>query len=327
MGDTIHRILITGGMGYVGGRLANYLSEHAPELCLRLMTRRPQEEVPPWAAPMDVVRGDVLEEQSLTSALEGVDTVIHLAAANEIDCQRDPDLALEVNGRGTYRLLQACRQQGVERLIYFSTFHVYGPGAPQVIDEDTPTRPIHPYSITHHLAEDYVNWFRHSHGMETLILRLSNGYGYPSDPWVNRWTLIFNDLCMQAVQNGEIKLRTSGTQQRDFVSLTDVARGVCHLLALPSSKWGDGLFNFGGDCSLSIIQVARAVAAEYRHCYGKDLPVITGTAEDIQVDGPLVYSVDKLKATGFSLVGNMSEEVRRTFEMCNQLHSQGKEVL
>ena len=211
-------------------------------------------------------------------------------------------------------------------MIYFSTFHVYGPGAPQIIDEDTPTRPIHPYAITHHLAEDYVNWYRHSHGMETLILRLSNGYGYPSDPWVNRWTLVFNDLCMQAVQNGEIKLRSSGTQQRDFVSLTDVARGVRHLLSLPPPKWGDGLFNFGGDCSMSIIQVARTVATEYLHCYGEDLPVITGAAADVQVDVPLVYRIDKLKATGFSLIGNMSEEVRRTFEMCEQFRSQGMKV-
>lgn len=303
----------------MGGRVASYLASAAPQHSIRLMTRRKADQVPEWARDMDVVRADVLQTESLGPALEGIDTVIHLAAVNEVESQQDPEVALEVNGKGTYRLLQACRAHEVKRFIYFSTFHVYGPGAPQPITEATPTRPVHPYAITHRLAEDWVNSHRHSYGLETLVLRLSNGYGYPADPLVQRWTLVFNDLCKQAIQNGEIRLRSQGTQHRDFVSLTDVGRAINHFLATTGDAWQDGLFNLGGECSMSILQVAQRVAAEFFQRFGKEIPISTGGEEEGQTASPVRYDIDKLKQTGFSLEGNMSEEVRATFDVCEAL--------
>ena len=323
MVEAVRNVLITGGLGYVGGRIATHLTSSVPELCLRLMTHRDAAAVPRWAMPLDIVSADVRDEQSLLSALEGIDTVIHLAAVNEIEAQRDPELALEVNGKGTYNLLRACHSIGITRFIYFSTFHVYGPGAAQPITESTPTRPVHPYAFTHRLAEDLVNWYRHSCGMQVLILRLSNGYGYPADAGVDRWTLVFNDLCMQAVKNRAITLRSSGTQQRDFVSLANIARGVHHFLDSPSETWGDGLFNFGGAHSMSILEVAELIAAEYQRSYDREIAISVGDAEDAQVTGPVVFDVQKLRQTGFCLEENMSEEVQGTFRLCEELVRQG----
>ena len=324
MSDTGSPILITGGLGYLGGRIATYLASAAPELTLRLTTRKSPEQRPLWSQSLEVVRADLLDRDSLISALDGIDTVIHLAAVNEVESQMNPEVALEVNGKGTYQLLQACRTRGVNRFIYFSTFHVYGPGAPQPITEATPTRPVHPYAITHRLAEDFVNWHRHSYGMETVILRLSNAYGYPTDPMVQRWTLVFNDLCFQAVRERKIQLRTRGTQERDFIPLTDVARAVKHLLDLPFGGWRSGLFNLGGECSMSIYEVAQRIAGEYVHCYGKEVPIITGEDEESQVAGPVVYSIEELKDTGFSLAGSLPDEVRQTFKLCEQMESRGR---
>lgn len=307
----------------MGGRVAKYLASAAPQYSVRLMTRRQEEQVPGWALDMDVVRADVLQTESLGPALDGIDTVIHLAAVNEVESQQDPEAALEVNGKGTYRLLQACQVHEVKRFIYFSTFHVYGPGAPQPITELTPTRPIHPYAITHHVAEDFVNCHKHSYDMETAILRLSNAYGYPADPMVQRWTLVFNNLCFQAVREGKIQLRTRGTQQRDFIPLIDVARATKHLLDLPPGGWRSGLFNLGGECSMSIYEVAQRIAGEYVDWYGKEVPVITGEDEDSQVAGPVVYGIEELKATGFSLAGSLPDEVRQTFKLCEQMKNRG----
>lgn len=317
-------LLITGGLGYLGGRIANYLAAEASQLSLRLMTHRDKDCAPDWARHQDLIHADLLDYESLQSAVEGIDAVLHLAALDEAESQRDPDLALDVNGKGTHRLLQACQNQGVKRFIYMSTFHVYGPAAPQPITEQTPPRPIHPYAITHRLAEDFVNWYKHTSEMETLVLRLSNGYGYPSDPHVQRWNLVFNDLCKQAVQKKEIRLRSQGTQQRDFVSITDISRGIHHFLGLPSGAWEDGLFNFGGECSMSILQVAQYVASEYSPRYGEKIPVITGEAEDPHAARPVNFSIEKLRKTGFSPVGNMAEEVRRTFDICAELTPQSE---
>ena len=319
LSSTSSHVLITGGLGYVGGRLANHLISAAPELSLRLMTRRGRDRLPAWANGLEVVQADLSDHQALSAALSGIDTVVHLAALNEIESQRDPYQALEVNGRGTLRLLEACRIREVNRFIYLSTFHVYGPGASQPITEQSATRPVHPYAITHRLAEDFVNWYRYSHGLESLVLRLSNAYGYPADPGVQRWTLVFNDLCMQAVRDGEIKLRSSGGQHRDFISLTDVARGIHHLLGLAEERWGDGLFNLGGECTLSILEVAQRVAREFSYCYGREVPIIVGEEGDRNTESSMVYSIEKLKGTGFYLTGDMSDEVQRTFTLCEQV--------
>lgn len=319
-------VLITGGLGYLGGRIATHLASVAPEISLRLMTRRGEDRIPEWAQQFEIGRADLVSPSSLKALVSGIDTVIHLAAVDEVESLRNPELALRVNGNGTYSLLQACHAQGVARFVYVSTFHVYGPKARSPITEETPTRPVHPYAITHRLAEDLVNWYQHSYEMTTLILRLSNGYGFPADPWVQRWTLVFNDLCRQAVQNGEIRLRSRGTQHRDFISLTDVGRAIRHLLALPGSEWQDGLFNLGGECSMSILQVAQRIAAEYSQRFGKEIPITLGGAEEAQTAAPVRFSIDKLKRTGFLLAGNMSEEVAGTFELCGALPQPSNQV-
>jgi len=323
MSSSSNCILITGGLGYVGGRVATHLSAATPELSVRLISRREPNQVPKWARGMDLVRADVLNTASLQTALAGIDTVVHLAALNEIESARDPEAALDVNAKGTYRLLEECRKQRVKRFIYFSTFHVYGPNAQQPITESTPTTPVHPYSLTHHVAEDFVNWYRHSYGMETAIFRLSNAYGYPADPLVRRWTLVFNDLCWQAVHEGKIKLRSNGTQKRDFIPLSDVARSVEHFLSLPSGGWKQGLFNLGGECSMSIYAVAQRIAKEYSNLYGNEVPVVIGDSEDSQVDESVIFKIDQLKETGFELTGSLSDEVRRTFEICKRMEKQG----
>jgi len=317
--EAVNKILITGALGYVGGRISAHLAESASHHEIRLMTSRADAVLPAWAESIEVVRADLKDEDSLRAALNGVHTVIHLAAVDEIVSARDPDLALEINGQGTHRLLQAALSEGVSRFIYMSTFHVYGLGPGQAITEESPTRPVHPYSITHRLAEDFVNWYRHSHGLDTLILRLSNGYGYPMGHDVQRWTLVVNDLCKQAVENGEIRLRSSGGQHRDFIALSDVAHAIDHFLGLPSKQWDDGLFNLGGDCSMSIYEVAQKVSMECLSRHGKEIPVITGEDGEAQDVRPVIYSIEKLKKSGFILAGSMADEIQGTLDLCHQI--------
>ncbi len=71
---------------------------------------------------------NILEESSIANCLKGKDinVIIHLAALNEIDSMKDPKLALEVNTKGTYKLLDLAYKTGIKNFIYFSTFHVYG---------------------------------------------------------------------------------------------------------------------------------------------------------------------------------------------------------
>ncbi len=313
-------ILITGGLGYVGGRIASYLKEKTPESHVFLTTRDKNRALPSWVDDFTALQMDLLEEDSIADCLENknIDVIIHLAALNEIDSTKDPELALEVNTKGTYKLLNVANAHGVNRFIYFSTFHVYGETSGSVITEETPTRPFHPYAITHRAAEDFVTYFNHYDKMKTLMLRLSNGYGYPMNRDINRWTLVFNDLCRQAVTSGKIVLKSSGKQHRDFISLHDVARAIYHFLFAAPDKWGDGLYNLGGNCSMSILDVAEKISDVYRIKYKKEILEIKTEQDDNSsiTPEPVQYSIEKIAKIGFTLKGNIISEIERTMDVC-----------
>jgi len=311
-------ILITGGLGYIGGRVANYLKEKEPHAHILLTTRNINRKLPQWTEKFTILEMNILDESSISNCLRDrdINIIIHLAALNEIDSMKDPELAWEVNTKGTYKLLDLANKKGIKNFIYFSTIHVYGDVLESVITEETPTRPFHPYAITHRATEDFVNYFKYYYGMKTLIFRLSNGYGYPMHKEVNRWTLVFNDLCKQAVTEGKILLRSSGRQYRDFISLYDVARAIHHFIFIIPDRWGDGLYNLGGNCSMSILEVAQKISDIYRSKYKNEIKIKTKQDNNNSIIVKSVkYNIDKLVRTGFSLKNNMIFEIEKTMDL------------
>ncbi len=315
-------ILITGGLGYIGGRVACYIKEKEPNSTIFLTTRNKNRKLPSWTEKFTILQMNVMNAASIADCLKdrNIDVIIHLAALNEIKSKKDPELALEVNTKGAYKLLNAANTYNVNRFIFFSTFHVYGDISDTVITEKTPAKPFHPYAITHRAAEDFVNYFNHYHGMKTLIFRMSNGYGYPMDINVDRWTLVFNDICRQAVANGKIVLKSSGKQYRDFISLHDVAKAVYYFIFVIPDEWGYGIYNLGGNCVMSISDVAQKISDVYKAKYKKDIKEIRTTSNNSRsiISKPVKYSIEKIAGTGFRLQGNMVSEIERTMDLCEK---------
>ncbi len=310
-------ILLTGGLGYVGGRISRHLADTS-DYQLRIGSRDASQPKPDWLSRGEIVALDLLDEASLAAACRGVKCVIHLAALNEIDSAANPERSLEVNGLGSLKLLRAAISAGVERFIYFSTAHVYGSPLAGTLTEESLPRPQHPYAITHRTAEDFVLAARDKNEIDGIVVRLSNGFGVPERAEVDRWSLLANDLCRQAVTAKKMVLRSAGLQYRDFITLTDVSRGVLHLLNLAPGACGNGLFNLGGDAPLRIIEVVEKVADRCDAVLGFrpeiQRPPISADEKVLTLE----YRMDKLKNTGFSLVSNIDEEIEATLRLCQQ---------
>ncbi|MCU0682742.1 MAG: SDR family oxidoreductase [Polyangiaceae bacterium] len=301
------RILVTGGFGYVGGRLCVELARD-PSRRLVVTTRAHRDGPPAGLPAVDVVRVDPRSADDLARACEGVEALVHLTAANEIDSGRDPELALAFTTLATLKLLTAARAAGVKRFVYLSTAHVYGAPLRGRITEDTPPRPAHPYAITHRAAEDFVRAEHDAGRLEGVVLRLSNAFGAPAHAGVDRWTLVTNDLARQLATTGRLALKTAGLQQRDFIALGDAAAAIAHVLTLPRAALGDGVFNVGG-ASMRVVDLAERFAQAAARVLGRPLALERPAPGPHDTSDPLEYRCDKLRATGFSPRGDVDGEL------------------
>jgi UDP-glucose 4-epimerase len=310
-----HRVLVTGGMGFVGGRVAQSLATRG-DVTLTLGSRTVQTS-PYWLPSAQVVTMDWRSPQSLTLACDGIDTLVHLAGMNDTDCLRDPVAALEINAVNTARLMLAAKVAGVKRVIYFSTAHVYGPSLVGQIDEFTFPKGRHPYATSHRAAEDVVLAATNAN-MDSIVLRLSNGFGVPAHSAVNAWMLLMNDLCRQAVTLRSMTLRSTGLQRRDFITLQDVSRVVSHMIDLPNNPIGDGLFNVGSGKSSRVIDMVELIQARCTEVLGYTPEIIRLQPAEGDESRNLDYRIDKLLSTGFTLSGNPVLEIDDILHMCNE---------
>lgn len=310
------KLLITGGCGYLGGRLAQFLvSQTSHEILLgsRQCTGRPA-----WLPQATVVQIRWDSPSGLEQICTGVEAVVHLAGMNAQDCAADPVAAIEVNAAATARLQQAAIRQGVKRFVYLSTAHVYGSPLTGVITEETCPTSLHPYATSHRAGEDVVRAASQRQEVEGIVIRLSNAYGAPTHKDVNCWMLLVNDLCHQAATTQRMVLHSSGLQRRDFIPLTDACRAIRHLLELPADRLGDGLLNVGGGWAPTVLQMARRIAERIQVATGRKPEILRKEHQDTKSTGLLDYRIQKLTDTGFRMGGtdNVDREIDGLVQFC-----------
>jgi UDP-glucose 4-epimerase len=311
------KVLITGAFGYLGGRIAAAL-EHE----LVLGARR----TPDWAARRfsdhEMRELDVLDPAMVERSVRGIDAVIHLASLDEIEAARDPDLAVRVSGEGTRRMLAASYEAGVRRFIYLSTIHAYGPDARSPITEDLPLRPVHPYALSRLVGEGYCFQSNREHGdvTQSIVVRLSNGYGAPIDPTVDRFSLAHNDFCKQAVTTGRIVLKSAGLQHRDIVWTEDVAQGMELLLTARSLDFD--IFNLGGGRSLSMLELAERVRTVASERLGRPIVIERPPPRDGERGEPVVFSIQRMQSIGYVPRDGLDVETVRLIELLQRSPSQ-----
>lgn len=305
------KIVVSGGLGYVGGRLSAYLASNGHEV---VALSRQAGNVDHIAFPANLRVADPVAILSDPSQLAGFDAFIHLAAMNEHDCVKYPEQAIEVNITGTLRWLDTAMKSGIRRFVYFSTAHVYAKPLEGTFDENTLTIPLHPYAITHKCAEDYVRAYSAEKGMSNIVIRLTNAFGGPAFPTADRWTLLVNDLCQSAVKKGKMTLLSDGLQQRDFVCMEDVCRATLHLLSIPETHTHGQIFNVGGNRSISVWDMAVQVKYIAEDYLGSSVELTRKDPTHLDASVPLSIQVDKLLSTGFVLKNSFEQEIRSTLQ-------------
>ena len=319
--NTGRRYLVTGGFGYAGSWISEYLASQGHQVFV--LSRRATVAGVAAAWPCTPIDADLetLSPEALPALLpESLDGIVHIASLNEESLLDYPRRSLLVNSLGTRNLIAALlsrqAEQSLPLLIYCSTIHVYG-SASGDISEFTPPEPRSDYALTHYVAEGYCRMFMRAKNLPCIITRLSNCYGAPKLPGSTNWRLLLNDLCKMAVQGGQIVLRSHPDTPRDFIWLGDVAGSIHILLERPDLA--GSLFNLSSGQSIRIGDVARRVAAIAEKRLGRSIPVCFENesalrpltqGEDAARPEPLhISNAAFVAATGLSFADHMDEEI------------------
>ena len=308
------RVLVTGGKGFLGARLARHLSAAGQQV--RLGTRSPGP-APAWLPHAEMAETRWEDPGALLAACANVDVLVHAAGMNAPDCAADPVGALQFNGVATTRLAQAAARAGVRRVVYLSTAHVYASPLAGTLDESACPRNMHPYASSHLAGENGVLQSAHG-GAEAVVVRLSNACGVPVTANTNCWMLLFNDLCREAVVHRRLTLRSDPRQMRDFISMTDAVRAIEWLAEQSGAV--EGVFNVGAGRSMTLLAMAQAVAVGCDRVLGFTpefcLPPTTGATP-----ASLDFRIDRLLATGFVLEDALATEIDATLRFCRDLEA------
>lgn len=312
------RILITGGFGFVGGRLAQHLQQVGHQV---ILGSRSVRSSPDWLQPgASVVVVDWANIAALKKMCDGVDVVIQAAGMNARDCEAHPSAALEVNGLNTARVLEAAMSVGVGRFIYLSTAHVYANPLAGAISESTCPRNLHPYATSHLAGEHPVLRAGLDGLIQGMVVRLSNAFGAPADRDADCWKLLVNDLCKQSVETGQINLRSRGAQQRDFVALTEVCKAFERLSSSSIGIPEPGIVNLGSGVSLSVLEMARLVQLRCKQVLGFE-PELTRPNDMDEQHERLYYGVDRLADMGIQTRTDNNSEIDDLLMFCHAKYS------
>jgi UDP-glucose 4-epimerase len=306
------KALVVGGSGFIGSHLVDRLAATGREVVVLDPRERRYDALPPEATH---VEGGLEQPSRLARALEGVDVVYHLAwtTIHEVS-NRDPVADVETNLVPTLRLLEACRDRGVERVVFSSSGGtVYGPVRRGPVPETHLPAPVTSYGITKLAVELYLHLFHRLHGRDNPVLRSSAPYGPRQDPLARQGAV---SVFLYRVARGlPVDLWGDGSVTRDYFYVSDLVDAL--VACAERSLSGPRTFNLGGAEELSLTQlierVEEAVGSEAivrRHpARAFDAPRIvldTGLAADELGWRPRVDLVEGLRRT--------AEWIERTFE-------------
>jgi UDP-glucose 4-epimerase len=251
----------------------------------------------------------------LSKACESVDIIIHTSGLNAQECGDDPEKALLVNGTYTQRLVDAAVKQGVKKIIYLSTAHVYSNNLIGVIAEDMSATNEHPYATSHAVGEEAVLSAVSQGNIGGVVVRIANAFGRPVSKDVNCWMLLVNDLCRQAVVEKSLTLHGDSEAVRDFVTIDDFCSTIEFLIE--DENAGGNIVNIGSGESCTVGDMADRIQKNCLDVLGFELPIVF-KRESLIERKSLDFQTNYLDDSGFKLANDFDVEIKELIYFCKE---------
>ena len=225
---SLYSFLITGGAGFIGSNLVEYLLKYGAGRVRVLdnFATGHRKNIEPFLEnpAFELIEGDIRSLETCQKAVIGIDFVLHQAALGSVPRSiKDPITSNEVNVSGFLNMLTASRDAGVKRFVYAASSSTYGDSAELPKVEDKIGKPLSPYAVTKYVNELYADVFSKLYDMQIIGLRYFNVFGQRQDP-NGAYAAVIPKFVSQLLHHESPVINGAGDYSRDFTYIDNVVQ-------------------------------------------------------------------------------------------------------
>lgn len=270
----LDNILITGGCGFLGVslikkllalqskniRLIDNLSvgkkKHLRQVCE--FTEINPNNLRGSPNGLELIVGDIRDQELAIKVAKGIDTIIHLAANTGVGPSIEkPQVDMSVNIIGTFNYLEASRVNKISKFIFASSGAPIGEVEPP-IHEEIPPHPLSPYGASKLAGEGYCSAYKNTFGIETVVLRFGNVYGPGS---INKSSVVAKFI-RKAINGDILEIYGDGMQTRDFIYIDDLINAI--IITVEKHNIGGEIFQIASNQETTINRMTNKLINELK---------------------------------------------------------------
>ncbi|MGD9581439.1 MAG: GDP-mannose 4,6-dehydratase [Vampirovibrionia bacterium] len=250
-------VLITGGAGFIGSNLVEYLLERNYNVrVVDSLFAGSKDNLKDFLSDIEFYENDIRDLTAMISHCRDIDGIVHLAAISSVALSiEEPIMCNDVNISATINLLNIARNQGVKKFVFASSSAIYGnPDTDKPVSEDLKPDPLTPYAVSKLTSEMYCDIYTKIYNLPSVALRLFNVYGVKQNA-KSEYSAVIPKF-IDALNNlSSPTIFGDGEQTRDFVYVKDVISAM--ELALTTDT--TGIFNIASGNSYSVNELAELI--------------------------------------------------------------------
>jgi UDP-glucose 4-epimerase len=301
----IKNILITGGSGYLAGRLGEYLSKN--KFNVRLVSRKKN------LLTKNSSKINWNNNKSIKNNFKNIQCIVHAAGPNYRECHKNYKTSKKFYDATTKKIIKIANECKINKIIFFSSTMVYDQKS-NCITEKSKKYSDSSYAKLNLIAEKHILNHMPEAKIKRIVVRLSNAVGVPLHKKIDCWELLCNEICKTLITKNKIVLKTNGQQKKNFIAISEISQKIMYLIKSNKNKL---IINLISNKSFKVIEMATFIKLIYEKKYKKKGGLEIGKDID-EKNYPEIKSIFKFQCAK-NTRQQLKNEITNTLIFCKKI--------